>query len=33
MGRTGEFVAPDAAWKTLTVETDRLVRMLRTVCQ
>jgi signal transduction histidine kinase/CheY-like chemotaxis protein/HPt (histidine-containing phosphotransfer) domain-containing protein len=33
MGRTGEFDAHEAAWKTLSVETDRLISMLRTVCQ
>ena len=33
MGRTGEFDAHEAAWQTLSVETDRLISMLRTVCQ
>ena len=33
IGRTGEFDAHDAAWQTLTLETDRLVSILRTVCQ
>jgi signal transduction histidine kinase/DNA-binding response OmpR family regulator len=33
MGRTGEFDAHEAAWQTLGVETDRLISMLRTVCQ
>jgi signal transduction histidine kinase/DNA-binding response OmpR family regulator len=32
MGRTGEMDAPDAAWQTLTLETDRLISVLRTVC-
>ena len=33
IGRTGEFGANDAAWQTLTVETDRLISLLRTVCR
>ena len=33
MGRTGEFEAHEAEWQTLSVETDRLISMLRTVCQ
>jgi CheY-like chemotaxis protein/HPt (histidine-containing phosphotransfer) domain-containing protein len=33
MGRTGEFDAHEAVWRTLSVETDRLISMLRTVCQ
>ena len=33
IGRTGEFDAHDAAWQALTLETDRLVSILRTVCQ
>jgi HPt (histidine-containing phosphotransfer) domain-containing protein len=33
MGRTGEFDAHEATWQTLNVETDRLISMLRTVCQ
>jgi two-component system sensor histidine kinase/response regulator len=33
MGRTGEFDTADAVWKTLTAESDRLISMLRTVCQ
>ena len=33
IGRTGEFDAHEAAWQTLSVETDRLISMLRTVCQ
>jgi CheY-like chemotaxis protein/HPt (histidine-containing phosphotransfer) domain-containing protein len=32
IGRTGRFDAPDAAWKTLATETDRLISILRTVC-
>ena len=31
--RTGEFDAHDAAWQVLTLETDRLIGILRTVCQ
>jgi signal transduction histidine kinase/CheY-like chemotaxis protein/HPt (histidine-containing phosphotransfer) domain-containing protein len=31
IGRTGEFEAHEAAWQTLTSETDRLISMLRTV--
>ncbi|MGH9141215.1 MAG: response regulator, partial [Vicinamibacterales bacterium] len=33
MGRTGEFDTADAVWQTLTLESDRLISMLRTVCQ
>jgi signal transduction histidine kinase/DNA-binding response OmpR family regulator len=33
IGRTGEFEAHEAAWQTLTSETDRLVSMLRAVSQ
>jgi HPt (histidine-containing phosphotransfer) domain-containing protein len=33
MGRTGKFDAHEAAWQALSVETDRLISMLRTVCQ
>ena len=33
IGRSGEFDAHDAAWQALTLETDRLVSILRTVCQ
>ena len=33
IGRTGEFDAHDAAWQALTSETDRLISVLRTVCQ
>ena len=34
IGRTGTFdPAADAAWRSLTLETDRLISILRTVCQ
>jgi hypothetical protein len=33
MGRTNDFGAFDGTWQALTVETERLVTMLRTVCQ
>jgi CheY-like chemotaxis protein/HPt (histidine-containing phosphotransfer) domain-containing protein len=33
IGRTGEFEAHEAAWHTLTAETDRLISVLRTVGQ
>ena len=32
IGRTGEFGAHDAVWRSLTFETDRLISILRTVC-
>jgi signal transduction histidine kinase/CheY-like chemotaxis protein len=33
IGRTGEVGAYDAAWQALTLETDRLISLLRTICQ
>ncbi len=33
IGRTGEFGAADASWRTLAGETDRLISALRTVCR
>ena len=33
IGRSGEFDGYDAAWQSLTFETDRLISILRTVCQ
>jgi CheY-like chemotaxis protein/HPt (histidine-containing phosphotransfer) domain-containing protein len=33
IGRTGDFNGADAAWESLTVETDRLISVLRTVCR
>ena len=33
IGRTGEFGAHEPAWRSLTFETDRLISVLRTVCQ
>jgi signal transduction histidine kinase/CheY-like chemotaxis protein/HPt (histidine-containing phosphotransfer) domain-containing protein len=33
IGRTAEFAAQDAAWQTLTAQTDRLISLLRTVCR
>ena len=32
IGSTGEFAGHDAAWRSLTFETERLINMLRTVC-
>lgn len=33
IGRTGEMAGAEAAWQSLTFETDRLISILRTVCQ
>jgi signal transduction histidine kinase/CheY-like chemotaxis protein/HPt (histidine-containing phosphotransfer) domain-containing protein len=33
IGRTAEFTAQDAAWQTLTEQTERLINLLRTVCR
>ena len=33
IGRSGEFDGHDAAWQALEVETDQLIRVLRSVCQ
>jgi len=32
IGRTGQFDAHETAWQSLTSETDRLISVLRTVC-